>query len=332
MSRKPTSAACTDPVCGSTTMALTPLAPSVHVAMSERTVIVGVEPSRAEHADAIALGALLTRIDSARLLLVSVYEPRQEPWDSTSASYEHALRKAAGRLRDLLEGLDTEQHVLPGASAARVLHALADRYAAQAVVLGSSPRAPWGHVELGTVSERVLHGGAAPTVLAPRGYVHRADRLRSIAVGFGGTPESGDALRTAVTLAKRARATVRVITVFDPADYVHAMSPTAGSADLRRSAQSALDKAVSSADGVDAIGELLDGDPGETLSKLSVDLDLLVLGSRSYGPLRAVLLGGVSGALVHSAGCPVMVVPHSPDPEHEVALVGGLDATQERGY
>ena len=35
----------------------------------------------------------------------------------------------------------------------------------------------------------------------------------------------------------------------------------------------------------------------------------MVVGSRGYSPLKAVLLGGVSGQLIRSAACPVIVVP-----------------------
>jgi hypothetical protein len=33
------------------------------------------------------------------------------------------------------------------------------------------------------------------------------------------------------------------------------------------------------------------------------------VGSRRYGPLRSVLMGGVSGPLVEHAHCPVLIVP-----------------------
>jgi nucleotide-binding universal stress UspA family protein len=33
------------------------------------------------------------------------------------------------------------------------------------------------------------------------------------------------------------------------------------------------------------------------------------MGSRGYGPLRAVLVGGVSGKVIRSAHCPVVVIP-----------------------
>lgn len=299
--------------------------------MNNNNVIVGVEPSRAEHADAIALGARLARLLDANLVLVSVYEPRDGRWHHAASSYEHALRRATTQMKDRLDGLVVEQLVLPGASAARVLHHLVDERGARAVVVASSPRAPWGQIELGHVSERLLHGGAAPTVIAPRGYAKHERPLQTIGVGYGGTPESEDALKAAAELADASDASLRLIGVFDPLDYmhVHAMLSPDANGDLRQMAENDLARALDSLDGRVATGELLDGDPAETLRTLSPELDLLVLGSRSYGPLRAVLLGGVSGALVHRAACPLMVVPHTPDREHEVMLVGGVEAPRD---
>jgi nucleotide-binding universal stress UspA family protein len=39
------------------------------------------------------------------------------------------------------------------------------------------------------------------------------------------------------------------------------------------------------------------------------EVDLLVCGSRGYGPMRRVLLGGVLRKLIRRAACPVVVVP-----------------------
>ena len=52
----------------------------------------------------------------------------------------------------------------------------------------------------------------------------------------------------------------------------------------------------------------LEGEPIDELTDATADLDLLAVGSRGYGPLRAVLLGGVSAALMRQAGCPVAIV------------------------
>ena len=97
-------------------------------------------------------------------------------------------------------------------------------------------------------------------------------------------------------------------------------------ADLRPLAEHDLQHAVASVDGAAVTGDLIEGDPADALARMSADFDLLVLGSRSYGPLRAALLSGVSGVLVRRAACPLMVVPHVPDREHEVTLVGGVEA------
>jgi hypothetical protein len=49
--------------------------------------------------------------------------------------------------------------------------------------------------------------------------------------------------------------------------------------------------------------------PADVLVRVSEHLDLLICGSRGYGPVRAVLLGGVSRRLTAEAHCPVIVLP-----------------------
>jgi nucleotide-binding universal stress UspA family protein len=70
----------------------------------------------------------------------------------------------------------------------------------------------------------------------------------------------------------------------------------------------------------------LEGDPMRALAAASRELDLLIAGSRSYGPLGAVLLGAVTRRLVTSAACPLMLVPRTRDAALAVALIGGMEA------
>lgn len=56
-------------------------------------------------------------------------------------------------------------------------------------------------------------------------------------------------------------------------------------------------------------GEILTGRPADALAAVSTDVDMMVCGSRGYGPLRTLLVGSTSHALVRRAACPVLVVP-----------------------
>jgi nucleotide-binding universal stress UspA family protein len=80
--------------------------------------------------------------------------------------------------------------------------------------------------------------------------------------------------------------------------------------DLRRTVEERMSDAIASlGDGVEISGRLLDGDPATEAVNASTDLDLLVLGSRGYGPVRTVLLRSVSRTLVREGACSVVVLP-----------------------
>jgi nucleotide-binding universal stress UspA family protein len=49
--------------------------------------------------------------------------------------------------------------------------------------------------------------------------------------------------------------------------------------------------------------------PGLRRHAKSEGVDLMIVGSRGYGPLAAVLLGGVTHTFVRKAACPVIVLP-----------------------
>lgn len=51
------------------------------------------------------------------------------------------------------------------------------------------------------------------------------------------------------------------------------------------------------------------GGPREELSHLSERVDLLAVGSRSYGPLGRLLHGSISSYLLGHASCPLLVLP-----------------------
>jgi nucleotide-binding universal stress UspA family protein len=118
-----------------------------------------------------------------------------------------------------------------------------------------------------------------------------------------------------------ASARLRVLSVYEPTVSASVavgggMRTASINAVLRRQCEEELAQAVSALDAdIDASGTLLEGGPRELLARASGELDLLVVGSRGYGPLRAVLLGSVSSALVRSAQSPLVVVPRGAEGE-----------------
>jgi nucleotide-binding universal stress UspA family protein len=55
--------------------------------------------------------------------------------------------------------------------------------------------------------------------------------------------------------------------------------------------------------------QVVRGRPADALLALAGEVDLLVIGSRRWGPVERVLLGSTGEALLHDASCPVLAVP-----------------------
>jgi nucleotide-binding universal stress UspA family protein len=53
------------------------------------------------------------------------------------------------------------------------------------------------------------------------------------------------------------------------------------------------------------------GEPSEELAQFSEELDLLIVGSRSYGPVGRLFNGSTSNYLARRARCPLLVLPRS---------------------
>ena len=143
-----------------------------------------------------------------------------------------------------------------------------------------------------------------------------SDELAVIGCGYDASLSAAHALETAHRLAVATGARLRVIRVFTPLafdtppDSVLMGGMASYNDTLHERATRELESAIATIDaepGVEA--EFTVGDPGKLLAEASEQLDLLVVGSRGYGPMHAVMVGGVAGRLVREAACPVIVVP-----------------------
>jgi nucleotide-binding universal stress UspA family protein len=270
--------------------------------------------------DAVALGRQLATAIGARLIVAHVYLDAISAIDIVPppelvAERREAAMACAQRARFVLEGFDRWTPIAYAAEpAARGLHEVAEHAGAEMIVVGSTHRHGLGQVVPGSTGERLLHGSSRPIVIAPAGW--RADVIRTVGAGFDGSPESHAALAAAATLATGCGASLRALRVFDapsPANPVYAVTGHGYGEimhELRADRRARLELALEHLPvAVEADAELLEGRPVEVLAAESERLDVLVIGSRGYGAMRATLVGSVAHELVRSARCPLMLVP-----------------------
>ena len=279
--------------------------------------------------DALTLGATLCRAIGDTPLVVTVY-PEENPIGPgrVDAEWVAYMREQAGEVsaaaHRFLEahGINAECRVVGSGSAAHGLDDVAEAEGAEMIVVGSSRRGARRRISPGSTGERLLHGAICPVAVAPRGMRERSAEipLRKIGVAYVDSPEAREALRVASGLAARTGASLRLYTVVAPRAEIFA--PVVGRdaeeaflKTVREDTRAALDAALASLpEGVEADYELLEGDVVDELAALDErEVDLLVAGSRGYGPVRRVLLGGVARRLIRRAACPLVIVPRGAD-------------------
>ena len=141
----------------------------------------------------------------------------------------------------------------------------------------------------GSTAARLLRGAPCPVTVVPRAWTARGV-IGTIAVAYTDSDEAREALRGAYALARHAGASLRAVTVVLPevlyarTEPHTAIRPPVDFAAVEREARAKAEASLRA-------------------------VDLLICGSRGYGPLRAVMLGSVTRRVVAKAHCPVVVVP-----------------------
>ena len=171
------------------------------------------------------------------------------------------------------------------------------RTSSDLIVVGSTHTGHAGRITPGSTAEHLLHGSPCPVAVAPDGYRLRPAPFERVGVAYDGSAEA----TAAVELARGYGGELELIRVWPSERYAMLGAHDDLLGEIRRELESAAER-------VDGTPVLLDGDPAHELIERTRSLDLLVLGSRGYGPLRSVLVGGVSGQVARGAHCPVFVV------------------------
>lgn len=283
-------------------------------------IAVGVD-GQPEGMDAVVLGTTLAGALHAELMLVAVHPdplvvlPEELNWKSL----ERQAASMLGETRDTFAP-HARMVVETDLSVPRALERVMRRERRDLLVVGSSRHGPEGRVRIGKRTRQLLCHFTSTLAIAPRGMHNRQTlELRRIGVGFDGGGESDAAVSLAGSIARAAGAELRLCGVVD--DRVPPIgwsALAAGGAAVPRWEETILAEidalrefglSRAQATGANAQTEVLRGRPADALIKLSEKVDLLVIGSRRWGPMARLLFGSTGEALAHDAGCPLLVVP-----------------------
>jgi nucleotide-binding universal stress UspA family protein len=180
------------------------------------TMIVGYAPDERGGAG-LHLAVMLARTAGDDLVVACVVPA---PWVPGMARIDAEYRRALNEMAD--RALERARADLPaGVRASFVRHSarsapaglleLAERYSADLIVLGSSSAGVFGHVALGSVSDRLLHSSPTPVALATRGFRARPDAtVTRVTVAYGETSGAESLVVAAGWIAARLSASLRI--------------------------------------------------------------------------------------------------------------------------
>jgi len=290
------------------------------------TMIVGYPPDRRGRA-ALDLAGMLARSAGDDLVVACVVPA---PWTPGMARVDAEYRERLDKIADAaLDEARAERSPGPETSFVRYaaqsapagLLELVEKHGARFLVVGSSSAGVFGHVVLGSVSDRLLHSSPVPVALAPRGLRCDPDaRVTRVSVAYGG-PSAEQLVDSAAVVAGGVGASLRLVSfaVWSRPAYTTTLGTDAEDLVIQQWTAQILEKAGATLTG---IGDLQRPPPDlefaigrgeswrEAIDHIEwIEGDVLVVGSSPRGPLSRVFLGSHATKIVRHSPVPVVVVP-----------------------
>ncbi len=271
-----------------------------------KNVLVGVD-GRPTGRDAIALATRLLDPEG-KLTLAHVHSDVLSPLHAAAPGVIEGERKASHELlereRSAAE-VSAELVSVAALSPGGGLHEQAEEMHADLLVVGSSTRGAFGRIMVGDDTRAALNGAPCAVAVAERGYADHPTPFAKIGVAYNDSPESAAALAAAREVAESTRAQIHVLQVVPIASYAYG-----GAVPMGAFVEEMLEDASKSlAELPDVQARAVSGLPGEELAAFGDQVDLLVVGSRGYGPLKRLVLGSTSMFLERHGRSSLLVLP-----------------------
>lgn len=273
-----------------------------------KNVLVGVD-GRLNGRDAIALASRLTD-PAGKLTLAHVHSGQVHPLHAITPGLVKEEREASQKLlaAELAAAkVEAELVAVEDATPGGGLHRRAEEQGADLIVVGSCSHGVIGRVMLGDDTRAALNGAPCAVAIAARGYAEHPTPLAKVGVAYNGSEEAKGALTVAREIAAPTRAEVRAIEVVSIPTYAFTglVPPAFGeTVELMLSEGNARMRELEGAE-----GRAVYGLAGEELAAFGDEVDLLVVGSRSYGPVKRLVVGSTSDYLERHARCSLLVLP-----------------------
>ena len=270
------------------------------------SVLIGVDGHLGGH-DAVALAKRLMGHDS-KLTLAYVYQGDPRPGRGSTIEYETIEQRRAlellSEVRDRAR-VSADLRYVESSSVGRGLHELAEAIGADLLVVGSSGQGLLGRVLLGDDTREALNGTPCAVAIAPSGYGHKSVDIRHIGVAYDGSSESEHAVAEARALAAEHRARLSACEVIALPVYTF----LGGAVPIDNAVEDLVDQAqkrIAHLGGIEP--HAVYGNVVDELALYSGSLDLLIVGSRGYGPVGRLVHGSTSSQLARTARCPLLVL------------------------
>ncbi len=291
-----------------------------------KNVIVGVD--RHGGRDPIALAKRLLA-QGGELTLAHVFPGTTHIWQATPRFESPERREAAEMLERASRDANVDAHIRwrEDDSAGRGLHELCEITEADLLVVGSSRRGLLGRVLLGDDTHAALNGAPCPVAVAPIGYTEQPVAMREIGVAYNGSPESDHAVEVARALATEYGAKLSAFEAVSLPAYGVVAGPMGVAETFDGMVQTARER-IEALGGVEPHAAY--GNPVEELAVYSASLDLLVVGSRGYGPLGRLVHGSTSHQLARIARCPLLALTRTADTPETGDLVAAREESGSR--
>lgn len=293
------------------------------------TILVALAPGETRNT-ATSLASLIARSTGDDIVVCTILtthwprpltKPDNEYADLLGREGQLALDQARDGLPEEL-GLGFELH--HARSVATGLLEMVERTGARLLVFGSSSRGAHGRIELGSVTDRMMHSSPIPTAIAPRGFQCPQEAvLTRVTAAYGGADsipaahwagnfaaEIGAALRlasfavrppTMITAGIGSRAEQQIVEEWRRSVEVEqqdAATELSEEHQLTASVETTIGRGHTWSEALDDIAWV----PG----------DVLVVGSSSLAPLSRVFLGSHATKILRHSPMPVIAVPRLP--------------------